>query len=104
MHGDSLPIPGVEKISRLIDALRNYALKEAGSFPGESWAASYNAPNLGLWDAFLWFELAQDREVVEFLTSGTYRARVLLSSLQSLMQWYGQSERDDMLRRMSIIN
>lgn len=104
MHGDSLPIPGVEKISRLIDALRNYALKEAGSFPGESWAASYNAPNLALWDAFLWFELAQDREVVEFLTSGTYRARVLLSSLQSLMQWYGQSERDDMLRRMSIIN
>jgi hypothetical protein len=52
MHGDSLPIPGVEKISRLIDALRDCALKEAGAFPGESWAASYSAPNLALWDAF----------------------------------------------------
>lgn len=104
MHSDSLPIPGVEKISRLIDALRDYALKEAGSFPGESWAASYSAPNLALWDAFLWFELAKDWEIVNFLTSGTYRARVLLRSLQSLMQWYGQAERDEMLRRMSIIN
>ena len=104
MHGDSLPIPAVEKISRLIDGLRDYALKEAGAFPGESWAASYNAPNLALWNDFLWFELAQDWEVVDFLTSGTYRARVLLSSLQSLMQWYGQAERDELLRRMSIIN
>ena len=104
MHGDSLPIPGVEKISRLIDALRDYALKEAGAFPGESWAASYNAPNLALWDDFLWFELAKDWEVVEFLTSGTYRARVLLCSLQSLMHWYGQAAREEMLRRMSIIN
>jgi hypothetical protein len=104
MHGDSLPIPGVEKISRLIDALRDYALKEAGAFPGESWAASYNAPDLALWDAFLWFELAQDWEVADFLASGTYRAKKLLRSLQSLMKWYGQAERDDMLRRMSIIN
>ena len=104
MHGDSLPIPGIEKISRLIDALREYALKEAGAFPGESWAASYSAPNLALWDAFLWFELAKDWEIVNFLTSGTYRARVLLRSLQSLAQWYGQAERDEMLRRMSIIN
>ena len=104
MHGDSLPIPGVEKISRLIDGLREYALKEAGAFPGESWAASYSAPELALWDDFLWFELAQDWEVVEFLTSRTYRARVLLSSLRSLMQWYGQAARDEMLRRMSVIN
>ena len=104
MHGDSLPIPGVEKISRLIDSLREDALREAGAFPGESWAASYNAPNLALWDAIIWFELAKVREVVDFLTSGTYRAKVLLSSLQSLMQWYGQAERDDILRRMSIIN
>jgi hypothetical protein len=104
MHGDSLPIPGVEKISKLIDALRDYALKEAGAFPGESWAVSYCAPNLVLWDTFLWFELTKDWEVTDFLTSGTYRAKVLLSSLQSLMQWYGQAERDSMLRRMSKIN
>ncbi len=104
MHGDSLPIPGVEKLSRLIDALRDYALKEAGAFPGESWAASYSPPDLDLWDAFLWFELTRDWEVADFLGSGTYRAKVLLGSLQSLMQWYGQAERDDMLRRMSKIN
>jgi len=104
MHGDSLPIPGIEKISRLIDALRDYALKEAGAFPGESWAASYSAPDLALWDEFLWFELVKDWEVVEFLTCGTYRARVLLGSLQSLMQWYGQAERDNLLRHMSKIN
>ena len=104
MHGDSLPIPGVEKVSRLIDALRDYALKEAGAFPGESWAVSYSPPDLALWDAFLWFEFARDWEVADFLTSGTYRAKVLLSSLQSLMQWYWQAERDNMLRRMSKIN
>ncbi len=104
MHGDSLPIPVVEKLSGVIDALREYALKGAGAFPGESWAVSYNAPNLALWDDFLWFELVQDWEVVGFLTSGTYRARVLLSSLQSLMQWYGQTERDEMLRRVRIAN
>lgn len=104
MHGDSLPIPGVEKISRLIDALRNYALKEAGAFPGESWAVSYTASDLALWDAFEWFEISQDWEVADFLTSGTYRAKILLSSLRSIMHWYGQTERDEMLRRMRIVN
>ena len=104
MHGDSLPIPGVEKISRLIDALRDYALKEAGVFPGESWAASYDAPDLSIWDDFLWFELTQDWEVADFLTSGTYRAKVLLRSLQFLVEWYGQAERDEMLRRMRMVN
>ena len=104
MQNSIMSLPDVEKISRLIDALRDYALKEAGAFPGESWAAFYSAPDLASWDAFLWFELAQDWEVAEFLTSGTYRAEVLLRSLRSLMQWYGQAERDGMLRRMGIIN
>ncbi len=104
MHGDSLPVPAVEKISRLIDALRDYALKKAGAFPGDSWAASYSPPDLASWNAFEWFELAQDWEVADFLASGTYRARVLLGSLQSLVQWYGNSERDEMLRRMRILN
>ena len=104
MHGDSLPIPGVEKISRLIDALRDYALKEAGAFPGDSWATSYCAPDLVSWDAFEWFEHAQDWEVADFLTSGTYRVKVLIRSLQSLVHWYGQAERNKMLRRMRIVN
>ena len=104
MHGDSIPIPAVEKISRVIDALRDYALKEAGTFPGDSWAASYSAPDFGSWNAFEWFELAQDWEVADFLASGTYRAKVLLRSLQFLVEWYGQAERDEMLQRMRILN
>ncbi len=104
MHGDSLPIPAVEKISILIDVLRDYALKEAGAFPGDSWAASYSAPDFGSWSAFEWFELAQDWEVADFLASGTYRAKVLLRSLQFLVEWYGQAERDEMLQRMRILN
>ncbi len=104
MHGDSLPIPAVEKISRLIDTLMDYTLKDAGAFPGDSWAASYNAPDLASWDAFEWFEFAQDWEVADFLSSGTYRAKVLLGSLQSLVLWYGNSERDEMLRRIRILN
>ncbi len=104
MHGDSLPIPGVEKLSRLIEALREYALKEAGAFPGDSWAAFYSAPDFDSWNAFKWFKLAQDREVANFLASGTYRAKVLLRSLQFLAEWYGQAERDEMLRRMRILN
>ena len=104
MHGDSLPIPIVEKISRLIDALRDYTLIEAGAFPGNSWATSYSAPDLASWDAFQWFELAQDWEIADFLASGTYRAKVLLRSLQSLVQWYGDSERNRMLQRTRIVN
>jgi hypothetical protein len=100
MHGDSLPIPAVEKISRLIDALRDYTVKEAGAFPGDSWAS----PDLASWDVFLWFELAQDWEAADFLTSGTYRAKKLLRSLHFLMEWYGQTERDEMLRRMRTLN
>ncbi len=104
MHGDSLPIPAVEKISILIDALRDHALKEAGAFPGDSWAACYCGPDLGAWNAFEWFELAKDWEVADFLASGTYRAKVLLRSLQFLVEWYGQAERDELLRRMRILN
>lgn len=104
MHGDSLPIPAVEKISRLLNALREYILKEAGAFPGDSWAASYSAPDFGSWNAFEWFELAQDWEVADFLATGTYRAKVLLRSLQFLIEWYGQAERDELLRRMRILN
>ena len=104
MHGDSLPIPAVEKISRLIGALTEYTLKEAGAFPGDSWAASYNPPDIASWDAFEWFGLAQDWEMADFLASGAYRAKVLMRSLQSLVQWRGNSERDEMLRRMRILN
>lgn len=104
MHGDSLPVPAVEKVSRLIDALRDYTMKEAGAFPGDSWAASYSAPDFDSWNAFEWFDLAQDWEVADFLASGTYRAKVLLRSLQFWVEWHGQSERDEMLRRMRILN
>lgn len=104
MHGDSLPIPAVEKVSRLIDALRDYTMKEAGAFPGDSWAASYSAPDFDSWNAFEWFDLAQDWEVADFLASGTYRAKVLLRSLQFLVEWHGQTERGEMLRRMRILN
>ncbi len=50
------------------------------------------------------FELAQDWEIVDFLTAGTDKAKLLVRSLQSCLQWYGQTEIDEILGRMRIMS
>ncbi len=60
----------VEKISKVIDALKDYAVKNARVHHPKD---AYNAPYLASWDALMWFELVQDRELVAFLISGTDR-------------------------------
>lgn len=107
MRNNGPPIPSVEKISRLIDALRTYAVKEAVAFAEAPEEVIYQASTLALWDAILWFELARDQEVVDFLVSGSDRAKLLVMSLQNCLQWYEQNELDEInsrLQTMRIIN
>jgi len=60
---------------------------------------AYSGPLLATWDAFLWFELAQDWKMVDFLLSDWYQACRLRRSLQSLLQWYGQTELDGIIEQ-----
>jgi hypothetical protein len=104
MQNNDIPLPEVEKISKLIDAIRDYAVKSARAYYEENPADTYHAPCLASWDAFAWFELAQDWELVDFLLSGGPKARRLMRSLQSLLQWYGQTEIDEILARISVMS
>ncbi|HET6514803.1 MAG TPA: hypothetical protein VFG09_06540 [Thermodesulfovibrionales bacterium] len=87
-------------MSVLIHALRDYAVQNARAYYEEHLFQTYCAPCLATWDAFAWFEVVQDWELVDFLTSGTVKADRLLRSLQACLQWYGQTEIDDILARM----
>jgi len=100
MQNNDTPLPGVEKISKLIDALRDYSLMSARAYWEDQFKDTYQAPCLASWDAFQWFELVQDWELIDFLISGTDKARLLVRSLQSHLQWSGQAEIDEILARM----
>jgi hypothetical protein len=100
MQNNGIPLPEVEKISKLIDALRDYAVTSARSYWEDHLKDLYRAPCLTSWDAFTWFELVQDWELVDFLISGTDKAGLLVRSLQSCLQWYGQTEIDEILARV----
>ena len=107
MQNSGKSLPAVEKISILIDALRDYAVRDARAYWEEHLTDTYRAPSLASWDAFAWFELVQDWELVAFLLSDGSEARRLTRSLQSLLQWYGQTEIDEILAHispMSIMN
>jgi len=65
---------------------------------------TYDAPYLASWDALAWFELVQDRELVDFLTGGSEESMLLLRSLQTCLQWYGQGEVDEILRHLSMMS
>lgn len=104
MQNNDIPLPEVEKISKLIDALRDYAVKSARVSYEENLTDTYSAPCLASWDAFAWFELVQDREIIDFLTSGTRQAKLLVRSLQSCLQWYGQTEVDKILARIRVLS
>ena len=104
MQNNGIPLPAVEKISKLIDALRDYAVKSAREYWEEHLEVTYHAPCLSSWDAFSWFELVQDWELVDFLISGADKARLLVRSLQSCLQWYGQTEIDGILAQVRIMS
>jgi hypothetical protein len=99
-----MALPEIEKISRLIDAIRDFVAKDVRAAFEEYRLDTYDAPCLSLWDALQWFELAQDWEIVDFLISGDKEARRLMKSLQALLQWYGQEEINEMQRRRSILS
>lgn len=99
--------PEVERISRLIDALRECAINSARKQYEEHAKNAYSAPDLASWDAFAWFELAQDWKLVDFLLSDSRQACRLRRGLQSLFRWYGQNELDEIIeqkRLLSIMN
>jgi hypothetical protein len=104
MQSKDLPLPDVAKISALIDALRDCAKKSAKAQWEDNPADTYQAPSLASWDAFMWFELVKDWEMVEFLLADDLRARRLMRSLQSLLQWYGQAEIDEILAQVRIMS
>jgi hypothetical protein len=97
-------LPEVEKVSKLIDALRDYAVNSARAYYEENPADRYLAPCLASWDSFAWFELVQDWEIIDFLISGTREAKLLVRSLQSCLQWYGQTEVDEIIARLSLMS
>jgi hypothetical protein len=102
-----MALPETEKISRLIDAIRDFVVKDARAAFEEYRLDTYDAPGLSSWDALQWFELVQDWEIVDFLISEDKEAMRLMKSLQALLKWYGQKDIDNMHRRlrvMSIIN
>ena len=104
MQNNDLPLPGVGKISKLIDALRDYSLMSARAYWEDHFKDTYQAPCLTSWDTFMWFELVQDWELIDFLISGTDEARLLVRSLQSYLQWSGQTEIDGILARMRLMS
>ncbi len=104
MQNNDIPLPGVEKISKLIDALRDYAVKSAGASFEEQMTDTYRAPSLSSWDACMWFELVQDWELSDFLISGTGKAKLLVRSLQACLQWYGQTEIEEIHSRLKIMS
>jgi hypothetical protein len=88
MQDNVIPLSRVEKISTLIDALRDYAFKSARACCERQLTEEYQAPSLSTWNAFMWFDLVPDWEIVAYLVSGTDRTKVLVKSLQSCLQWY----------------
>ena len=103
MQNSDIPLPGVEKISKMIDAVRDYAVKSARAYCEEQMTDTYRAPSLTSWDACMWFELVQDWELSDFLISGTDKAKLLVKSLQSCLQWYGQTEIEEINSRLKIM-
>jgi len=99
-----MALPEIEKISRLIDAIRDFVAKDARAAFEEYRLDTYDAPCLSSWDALQWFELVQDWEIVDFLISGDKEARRLMKSLQALLKWYGQKDIDNMHRRLRVMS
>ena len=104
MRNNGMPLPEVREMSIIIDAIRDFAVASAHACCEEHLTDRYHAPTLASWDACVWFELLQNWELSYFLVSDTDKAKKLVKSLQSCLQWYGQSEIDEILRHLSIMS
>ncbi len=87
-------LPDVEKISKLITAMSEYAVKSAREQWAQNMSSVYLPPRVRCWDECAWFELAKDWEVVNYLLSDLASAWVLTRSLYFCLRWYGQAEID----------
>ena len=94
MNKNVVSLPDVEKISGLITALSDYAVKSARVQCAQNMSSVYLPPRLRCWDECAWFELAKDWQVVNYLLSDLAGAWVLTRSLHFCLQWYGQAEID----------
>jgi len=103
MENNVVSLPEVEKISGLITALRDHAVKSAREQWAQNMSSAYLPPRLRCWDECAWFELAKDWEVVNYLLSDSSGAWVLMRSLHFCLKWYGQAE-IDRLQSMKILN
>ena len=107
MRNNSIPRPEVQKMSKLIDAIRAYAISSARTHYEEHLTDTYDPPCLASWDDLAWLELIQDWDIVDYIVSGTKEAKRLLRSLQACLHWYGQEEIHEIherIRVMSIMN
>ena len=94
MENNVVSLPDVGKISELITALSDYAVKSAREQWAQNMSSVYLSPRLRCWDERAWFELAKDRQVVNYLLSDFSSAWVLMRSLHFCLQWHGQAEID----------
>ena len=102
MQNNGTLLPDVREISKIIDAIRDYAVTSVRACHEEHLTDFYHAPSLSSWDAWMWFALVKDWKLSDFLVSGTDKAETLVKSLQSCLQWYGQGEIDDVRTRLKI--
>jgi len=104
LKSNDMHLPEVGKISKIIDAMRTYAVVTARTCSEDHLTEKYQAPSLSSWNSVMWYELLQDWELSEFLVSGTDRANRLVRSLQCCLQWYGQGEIDEIISRLKIMS
>jgi len=102
METNEVFLPDVEKISNLITALSEYAVKSAREQWAQSMYSVYIAPRICCWDESTWLELAKDRQVIDYLLSDLAGAWKLMRSLLFNLRWFGQAE-IDRLQNMSMV-
>ncbi len=102
MENIMVPLPDVEKISKLIAAIADYAVRSAREQWAQKMSSVYVPPRLRCWEECSWFELEKDRQVVEFLLSDQAGAWVLMRSLHFCLRVHGQAE-IDRLQSMSMV-
>jgi len=102
METSEVSLPDVEKISRLITVLSEYAVKSAREQWTQRMSSAYIAPRICCWDEHTWLELAKDRQVVNYLLSDSAGAWKLMRSLLFNLRWFGQAE-INRLQNMNIV-
>jgi len=102
MKNNEVSLPDVEKISRLITVLSEYAVKSAREQWTQKMSFAYIAPRICCWDERTWLELTKDRQVVNYLFSDLTGAWILMRSLHFCLRYYGQVE-IDRLQHMGMV-